>query len=324
LKRHGVRCAAIAIGLVLLGLSPAGAGDRLTVAQVGSSTAWDFSVVPFGKRMGFFEKRGIDVEVATTDNAGANLQAVIAGSADIGTVAVTPFMAAAMKGAPLKMVSSAFKGTPDWLWYVRADSPIRSFKDITEKTTIGVTSTSSTSYFILAGLLTQFGVKATIVAAGTSAAIMTEVMTGQIDVGSDGNGLLGVPQMAAGEVRPVAYGRELDLLRGVTVKGLAVRSDTLRDRRDVIVRFLQAYEETVDWMYRDPQAVAWFAEQAESPLEDARRVKTDMYPDGAMRVGAVVGVDVSVRQGLQFKRLDRAPTDAEIGAMFEVVWTPAM
>ena len=92
----------------------------------------------------------------------------------------------------------------------------------------------------------------------------------------------------------------------------------------MIARFLQAYQETVDWMYRDPKAVEWFAEEAQSSLDEARRVKTDMYPEGAMKVGEVAGVDFSVKQGLAFNRLDRAPTAEELAKMFEVVWTPTM
>ena len=161
---------------------------------------------------------------------------------------------------------------------------------------------TSSQFIVLSALLEQYGVKAEIVGTGTLSAAMTQVMTGQIDVGTDGNGLLGVPEFAKGEVRPIGYGRELESMRGVTVRGLAVSEGALRDRREVIARFLQAYQETVDWMYRDPKAVEWFAEEAQSSLDEARRVKTDMYPEGAMKVGEVAGVDFSVKQGLAFNR----------------------
>ena len=117
-----------ALGLGLLLASAAQAAETVTIALVGGSTAWDFQVVNFGKKLGFFEKKGIDVQVASTDNTSASLQAVIAGSADIANVGLIAFMAAAVKGAPVKMVSSSFRGTSDWLWYVRSDSPIKSFR----------------------------------------------------------------------------------------------------------------------------------------------------------------------------------------------------
>jgi hypothetical protein len=42
-----------------------------------------------------------------------------------------------------------------------------------------------------------------------------------------------------------------------------------------------------------------------------------------MRVGEVAGIPVSVEQGLQFKRIDRRPSDAELASMFEILWKPA-
>jgi len=319
--RYLVWTAAVAFALLAVGQA-AEAGDRVTVAQVTASTAWDFQVVDFGIRKGFFEKAGIDVQVATTDNIAASLQAVIAGSADIANVSVTAFMGAAIKGAPVKMISSEFRGTSDLLWYVRAGSPIRSFKDLTEKNSIGVISFGTSQYVVTMALLAQSGVKANVVAVGTVTAGMVAVMTGQVDVGIDGNGLLGVPEYARGEVRAVAFGRELEATRGVSVRGFVVRNDMLHDRRDVIVRFLKAYQATVDWMYRDPEAIAWLADKANGSVDEARRVRTDLYPEGAMDVGVVTGVDTTVAQGLAFKRIERAPTADELAGMFELVWVP--
>src|SRR5688572_8837560 len=112
--------AAMAAALCLA--TAAQAADKLVIASTAGSVAWDFTVVEFGQRMGFFAEKDINIEVARTDNTAASLQALIAGSADIAVVGVTSFMGAAIKGAPVKMISSAFKGTSDWIWYVRSDS----------------------------------------------------------------------------------------------------------------------------------------------------------------------------------------------------------
>src|SRR4029079_11507585 len=119
---------------------------------------------------------------------------------------------------------------------------------------------------------------------------MTQVMTGQIDVGTDGNGLLGVPEYGRGEVRPIAYGREITVMRGVTVRGMVVSTETLNKRRDVLIRFLKAYQKSVEWKYKDPRAIEWFARDTQSTLEEATRVKNDMYPEGVMDIGDVTGV----------------------------------
>jgi NitT/TauT family transport system substrate-binding protein len=297
------------------------AADTVVFATTNGK-AWDSMVVEYGRRKGFFAEAGIDIQYAVGDNPGLNLQVVISGSADIASVAVHTFMAAAIQGAPVRMVSSNFVGASDFLWYARSDSRLKSFADITEETTVGVNSLGASQYIILKSLLDQYGVNPQIVAVGSSAAGMTQVMTGQIDIATDGNGLLGVPQYANGEVRPLAFGREVEALRDVTVRGFVVTEETLAKRRDVISRFLQACQKTVDWMYSDPEAIRWFAEGTGTTIEEAARVREQSYPDGIINVGEILGLEHSIKQALDFDRIDRAPTDEELAKMFDIVWSP--
>lgn len=303
--------------------SPASlAADTVTFALAGGGSSWDFSVVDFGTRAGFFAEQGIEVDVAATDNTANALQALIAGNADMANVGVTQFIGARLSGAPVKMISSTFKGASDWMWYVRSENPIESLADLRPATTIGVNSFGSSQYIVLRAILDQYGVTPEIVAAGSNTAVLTQVMTGQLEVGTDGNGLLGVPQYANGEIRPVAYGTELEAMRQVSVRGLVVGEAVLTDRRDVVERFLRAYDKSVTWMYEDPRAFEWYAEKTGTSVAEVERLIERHYPKGPMRVGNVTGIDVTVDQGLEFGRIERAPTKAEIDEMFEVVWKP--
>ena len=74
---------------------------RLATSQAG----WDNSVVPLGKRAGFFGDQGIDMQVSFTDGSSAALQALIAGGVDVAVVSVPLFLGAVVKGAPIKMIS---------------------------------------------------------------------------------------------------------------------------------------------------------------------------------------------------------------------------
>src|SRR5689334_1298832 len=103
------KCLAVAV-LTLFGTGLAHAEDTVTFAVAGVYS-WDGSVVPYGERAGIFAKHGLKVNVAATDSTADNLQALIAGSADIGVVSVPTFIGAAVKGAPVKLISSAFRGT---------------------------------------------------------------------------------------------------------------------------------------------------------------------------------------------------------------------
>lgn len=75
-------------------------------------------------------------------------------------------------------------------------------------------------------------------------------------------------------------------------------------------------------MYTDPRAVEWFAERTGSTLAEANRVKTELYPAGAMNVGEVVGLDTAIRVGIAYKRIEREPTAEELAKMFDAIWKP--
>jgi NitT/TauT family transport system substrate-binding protein len=299
---NSIRAAAFALATAAAP-ALAQASDTITFALAGGGSSWDFSVIDFGTRAGFFSEAGIDIEVAATDNTAAAIQALIAGNVEMANAGFTQFIAARLEGAPVKMISSSFVGASDWMWYVRTESPIRSFADITETNTVGVNSFGSSQYIVLRAMLDQYGVAPEVIAAGSNTAVLSQVMIDQIDVGTDGNGLLGVPQAQNGEVRPIAYGSDIEEMRQVSVRGLLVSETALAARPDVFKRFLQAYDRTVQWMYDDPQALAWYAEKTGTSVEEVSALIEHHYPPGAMRVGEVSGVDVTVSQGLAFERI---------------------
>jgi NitT/TauT family transport system substrate-binding protein len=317
---RGLWAVAVAAGFLFLAGGGARADDSVNFAVTGDR-AWDSSIVAFGNRAGFFAKHGLKVNIAETNNSADNLQALISGSADVAVVTVTTFIGAAVKGAPVKLISSVFRGTSDFLWYVRSDSPIRSLSDIKEKTTLGVSSLGASSFAVVSAMQAQYGVKGSVIPTGTAAAGVVQVMTGQLDIGTN-TGLLGVPQLASGEIRIIGYGRDLAAMRQVSVRALAARNDVLAKRRDVLVRFLQAYAETLDWMYSDPQAQQWLAAQAETSLDEAKRVVRDCYPQSALTPGDVAGLDTSIAQAIAFKRIPEAPTPAEAAAFLDVIGKP--
>jgi NitT/TauT family transport system substrate-binding protein len=283
---------------------------------------WDNSVAPFGNRAGFFKDAGIDLQISTTEGSGPALQALIAGAVDVAVVSVPAFIGAVVKGAPLKMITSNFRGGSDMLWYVRADNPIKSLQDVTPATNLGYSVAGAANFILLSALLDQYKVSGNLIATGNPAATMTQVMTGQVDIGHDGNGGLGVPEFEMSEVRPIAYGSELEMMQKVTVRGLVVTETTLATKRDALIRFVQAYQKTLDWMYQDARAMDWYAEVNHASLDAARKVVKEMYPREAMILGSVDGVDVSLAQGLAFKRIEHAPSAEQLEKMFDIIWTP--
>ncbi len=146
----------------------------------------------------------------------------------MAVVSVPAFIGAVVKGAPLRMITSNFRGGSDVLWYVRADNPIKSLKDVTPATTLGYSVPGAANFILLSALLEQHKVTGTLIATGDQAATLIQVMTGQVNI-DHGNGGLGVTEFEKGEVRAIAYGSELELMRKVTVRGLVVSQTTLAE-----------------------------------------------------------------------------------------------
>src|SRR3954463_3341706 len=124
---------AAALSLALFGGS-ASAEDTVKLA-VGQRGNWDTSVSEIGQRAGIFKKHGLTLELLYTQGGGETQQAVISGSVEIGVAAgIMGVLGAYSKGAPVRIIGAETTGAQDLFWYVKADSPITSLKDIGERT----------------------------------------------------------------------------------------------------------------------------------------------------------------------------------------------
>src|SRR5512139_412527 len=161
------------IGIVIplaLAVSLAAAEDQLKVA-IGQINNWENQAPTLGQDAGIFKKHGLVLENVGTQGAGETIQAVISGSADIGIGAgVAGVMRAFSKGAPVRILAPAFTGTGDLFWYVKADSPLKTLKDATDKNTVGYSTNGSSSHNIVTAFIDELGLKAKPTATGTPAA----------------------------------------------------------------------------------------------------------------------------------------------------------
>ena len=133
---------ALGLGLALLAQG-AQAQDRMKVA-IGQRGVYENSISELGQDKGFFKKHGLVLELLYTQGSGETQQAVISGSVDVGIgVGTHSVMGAFQKGAPIRAIGSTITGAYEF-WYVRADSPIKTFKDAADKTVAYSTAGSST------------------------------------------------------------------------------------------------------------------------------------------------------------------------------------
>lgn len=313
---------ALAGVLALPFLSRAARAEDAVKVAVGQRGAWDTSVCAFGDRVGFFKEAGLALELLFTDGGTETQQAVISGGVDAGVGAgMLAILGAAARNAPLRILSSNFRGASDTFWYAKAGSGITSFKDAGGKT-VAFSTNGSSSNLVSSRLLQLAGVTtARGVPTGNPVATLTQVMSGQIDIGYS-LPPIGFPDMEAGRLVYVGSGRDVPEFRDQTVRCLIATPGFVEQRREAAVRFLQAYDCTIDWMYRDDRALDWFAEGANATRAQAVRARAEFYPKEAMRLGPPANLDLSVQQALDLKRIPRPLTPDQQARLLQVPWTP--
>jgi len=208
IHRAGICLAAVIAGCCA---TPAFAADTLKLA-VGQREIWHGAPAALGERAGIFRKHDLDLELLFTSGSGETMQAVIAGSVDIGVAAGTlGVMGAYAKGAPVRIIGAESTGE-DSYWYVRADSPVKSMGDMKGRSMAYSTNGSSTHANALA-FVQLYKVDAKLIATGGFPATFTMVMSGQIDAGWSAPPYA-MEALRKGEIRVVARSSELPWSKG--------------------------------------------------------------------------------------------------------------
>src|SRR5262249_26753003 len=180
---------------------------------------------------------------------------------------------------------------------VRASSPIKRLTDARDATTIAYSASGSSSHNVVLAFLQELGVKAMPTATGTQPATLTQVMSGQIDIGWSAPPF-GLKELVQGKIRIIAHGNDVPSLRRQGVRVDMVNADVFKRRRDAVLRFVQAYRETLDWMFSSPEAVQIYAEETNVPVELAAMTRDKFQTKEAMRNDRMSDLDAVMAQAV--------------------------
>jgi len=296
-------------GARLIVASTASAQHALKVA-IGQLEIWSGQAPILGQKAGIFKKYGITLENFGTAGAGETVQAVISGSADFGVnVGTQGVLRAFAKGAPIRVIGANFTGAGDIYFYVRADSPIKSLRDTSEKTTVSYSTGGATTHTIVLGLGKELGIKAVPTSTGGMPATLTAVMSGQIDIGW-GSPPFGLKEIDEGKIRVIASGNDVPSLRSQTIRVEVVNDNVLKTRKDAVLRFVRAFRETLDWMYSDPEAMRMYADAIKVPIAIARTSVEKYQPKDAKQFDRILDIEGIMAGAVATKFLD-APLSKE-------------
>jgi NitT/TauT family transport system substrate-binding protein len=307
------------LAVLALGVAPgaAHAEDALKIAA-GQRGNWDTTISEVGQRAGIFKKHGLTLEILWTQGAGETQQAVISGSVDIGVAAgIMGVLSAYSKGAPVRVFGAETTGASDLFWYVPANSPVKSLKD-TDGKTIAYSTTGSSTHGIVTAFMKQYDLKAKPTATGGPAPTLTQVMSGQVDVGWSAPPF-GLQQLDEGKIRIIASGNDAAVFKGQTVRLLITNVQTLQSRKAVIDRFMKAYRETIDWLYSDdPAALKTYADFVGIPVAMAKRTRDDFFPKAAVDPDRIVGLDTIVPDAVALKFTAAPLTKEQLAELIQI------
>ena len=305
------------LSALLCALSAPVHADDLVKVAIGQRGNWDTAVFHLGDKAGIFKRHGITQELLYTSGGGETQQAVLSGSVDVGAAAgIMGVLSAFSKGAPVRILGAQATGAADF-WYAKTDSGIAKLQDTNGKTIAYSTNGSSTHSVVLA-FIQDFGLKAKPTATGNPSATLTAVMSGQVDVGW-ASPPFGFKQLDEGAIRIVARANDAPLVRGQTIRLLITNTDVLAKRKEVLARFMDAYRETVDYMYSDnPQVIKDYAEFVGVAEPVATRVRNEFFPKSLLDPDEIKGLDVIVPEAVKLKYTSAPLTKDQLGELIQI------
>lgn len=313
--RH-IRIAAITTLALIAQIASASAQDKLKVA-VGQRGVWENSVSELGQDAGIFKKHGLSLEVLYTQGGGETQQAVISGSVDIGIgVGTHGVMGAFVKGAPVRILGSTMRGYYE-VWYVPAESPLKTLKDADGKT-IAYSTTGSSTQIMTIALSKAYGVNMKPTATGSPPQTFTQAMSGQVDIGWTAPPLA-LDALESGRIRIIAKGDEIPEFRNQPVRVILANAMALDKNRDAFARYMAAYRETIDWLWGNPDAIKAYAKWAGVSEAIAIRTRDEFVKKDRADPDKMDGIAEMNNDAVQFKFVPAPLTKEQLATLVQVL-----
>ncbi|MGH8669512.1 MAG: ABC transporter substrate-binding protein [Burkholderiales bacterium] len=310
------------ISILLLAFAAPSLSQDKVRAAVGQRGNWDTLFISQGTEAGIFRKNNLEVDITWTRGGAETLQAIITDSADVAMAnGILGVIGAASKGAPVKIVSAQMTGAGDIFWYVKADSPIKSMKDMDGKT-MGFSRPGSSTDLVGRALAEHFKVKPKHVSTGGIPDTRTQVMSGQIDAGWSA-APFNFELISEGKIRVLAKGSDVPSLNDQTVRVNAASVKFLKEKRDVARRFMKAYYESIEWVYANPdRSTAFYATFNKTSPQIAKQT-IDAFPKAAVAPWPVKGLKQNIEEAVQNKQLAKPMPEAEAEKLlYDFVYQP--
>src|SRR4029077_9455139 len=151
----------------------------------------------------------------------------------------------------------------------------------------------------------------------------TQTMTGQIDIGWSVVPFA-LKDVQDGKIRIVARASEAKDLQNQTIRANLANVNSLKTKRELIVKYMQVIQKSIDWAYGagKDKAIEIFAKNMKVTPDIASKSVDEFYPKSAMQIGEIRDVDRSLKDALDYKFMPEPKTQKDIAGLFDIVYKP--
>jgi NitT/TauT family transport system substrate-binding protein len=103
----------------------------------------------------------------------------------------------------------------------------------------------------------------------------------------------------------------------MTVRVNISNIDTITKRKGALDKFMTAYNETLDWMYSDPDAIKRWADWTQTPLDVAQGMRDEYFPKKNLLLERLSGVEDTITDAVEMKMMGKALTKAQLDDLFK-------
>ena len=228
--------------------------DKIVIASWGKPIT-EITNLLVEEDKGFFKSKGIEMAIIPGAGGADAIRNLLSGQADVAFTDPASFFTAIDKGEKLRAIYDIYPQNIFNLVSLKSRN-ITKPSDLKGKR-IGVYSLASGTRQNLQILLHQAGLtEADVTIVVTGLLNFLPLMQGQVDAtAATDTGLLVGKQKGLGDVNVM----EVKNYVNISSDFFVVREETYQQKKDVLKRFLQAYQDSAEWMMRSPQEAAKLA-----------------------------------------------------------------
>src|SRR5215471_886603 len=165
--------------------------------------------------------------------------------------------------------------------------------------------------------ISEYGLKAKPVATGDVPGTVTQVMSGQVDIGWSVAPFV-LDLLSTGAARMIGRASDIAAIREQTIRVQITSAPTLAAKKEVIARYMKAYNETVDWMYSSPEAVPRYLAFSGLSEPAVRLMLREFIPKESLQTEKIMGLGESMKDAVQFKFLSTPLSDVQLKELIQV------